>query len=47
MLTKSMGANMGIISQTSHNPYYDNGLKFGPDGMKLSNAIEKGLEKIN
>ena len=26
----------------SHNPFYDNGLKlFGPDGMKLSDKIEK------
>ena len=30
----------------SHNPFYDNGLKlFGPDGMKLSDSIEK-IEKI-
>ena len=47
MLTKSMGANMGIMITASHNPYYDNGLKlFGPDGMKLSNAIEKRIEKL-
>ena len=31
----------------SHNPYYDNGLKlFGPDGMKLSDKIEKKIEKL-
>ena len=42
MLTKSMKANMGIMITASHNPYYDNGLKlFGPDGMKLSDKIEK------
>ena len=47
MLTKSMKANMGIMITASHNPYYDNGLKlFGPDGMKLSNKIEKKIEKL-
>ena len=47
MLTKSMRANMGIMITASHNPYHDNGLKlFGPDGMKLSNKIEKKIEKL-
>tara|TARA_Y100000590_G_scaffold199030_1_gene226081 strand:+ start:25 stop:1356 length:1332 start_codon:yes stop_codon:yes gene_type:complete len=47
MLTKSMKANMGIMITASHNPYYDNGLKlFGPDGMKLSDQIEKKIEKL-
>ena len=47
MLTKSMKANMGIMITASHNPYHDNGLKlFGPDGMKLSNQIEKKIEKL-
>ena len=46
MLTKSMKANMGIMITASHNPFYDNGLKlFGPDGMKLSDKIEK-IEKL-
>jgi phosphoglucosamine mutase len=31
----------------SHNPYFDNGLKlFGPDGLKLSDKIEKKIEKL-
>ncbi len=47
MLTKYMKANMGIMITASHNPYYDNGLKlFGPDGMKLSDKIEKKIEKL-
>ena len=47
MLTKFMKANMGIMITASHNPYYDNGLKlFGPDGMKLSDKIEKKIEKL-
>ena len=47
MLTKSMKANMGIMITASHNPYSDNGLKlFGPDGMKLSDQIEKKIEKL-
>ena len=45
MLTKKMKANMGIMITASHNPYYDNGLKlFGPDGLKLSDKIEKKIE---
>ena len=47
MLTKKMRANMGIMITASHNPFYDNGLKlFGPDGLKLSDNIEKKIEKL-
>ena len=47
MLTKAMKANMGIMITASHNPYYDNGLKlFGPDGLKLSDKIEKKIETL-
>ena len=47
MLTKLMRANMGIMITASHNPHDDNGLKlFGPDGMKLSDRIEKRIEKL-
>ena len=47
MLTKAMKANMGIMITASHNPYYDNGLKlFGPDGLKLSDKIEKKIEAL-
>ena len=38
---------MGIMITASHNPFYDNGLKlFGPDGLKLSDKIEKKIEKL-
>ena len=47
MLTKKMGANLGIMITASHNPFHDNGLKlFGPDGMKLSDKIEKKIENL-
>jgi len=47
MLTKKMQANMGIMITASHNLYFDNGLKlFGPDGLKLSDKIEKKIEKL-
>ena len=47
MLTRRMKANMGIMITASHNPYFDNGLKlFGPDGLKLSDKIEKKIEKL-
>ena len=47
MLTKKMRANMGIMITASHNPFYDNGLKlFGPDGLKLSDKIEKKIENL-
>ena len=47
MLTKVMKANMGIMITASHTPYHDNGLKlFGPDGLKLSDKIEKKIETL-
>ena len=47
MLTKKMGANLGIMITASHNQSTDNGMKlFGPDGMKLSDKIEKKIEKV-
>jgi len=47
MLTKKLRANLGIMITASHNPFQDNGLKlFGPDGMKLSDKIEKKIENL-
>ena len=47
MLTKSMNANLGIMITASHNSFYDNGLKlFGPNGLKLSDKIQKKIENL-
>ncbi|MBL8630149.1 MAG: phosphoglucosamine mutase [Rhodospirillaceae bacterium] len=46
MLTKSLRADLGVMISASHNPYHDNGIKlFGPDGYKLSDAIEIEIEE--
>ncbi len=47
MLTRSLRADLGVMISASHNPYHDNGIKlFGPDGYKLSDAIEKEIESL-
>lgn len=44
-LTRTFRASAGIVISASHNPYYDNGIKFfGPDGMKLDDATEAAIE---
>ncbi|HEX5778663.1 MAG TPA: phosphoglucosamine mutase [Xanthobacteraceae bacterium] len=47
MLTRSMRADAGVMISASHNAYDDNGIKlFGPDGYKLSDEIEREIEKL-
>src|ERR1700746_2944030 len=47
MLTRSMRADLGVMISASHNPYDDNGIKlFGPDGYKLSDDVELGIERL-
>jgi phosphoglucosamine mutase len=47
MLTRSMRADLGVMISASHNPYYDNGIKFfGPDGYKLSDETELEIEAL-
>ena len=46
-LTRSMRADVGVMISASHNPYEDNGIKlFGPDGYKLSDAVETQIERL-
>lgn len=45
-LTRTFRAQAGIVISASHNPYYDNGIKFfGGDGFKLPDDIEESIEK--
>lgn len=46
-MTHSMRADLGVMISASHNPYHDNGIKFfGPDGFKLSDAVEHEIEDM-
>ncbi len=46
-LTRSMRADLGVMISASHNPHYDNGIKFfGPDGFKLSDEAEHRIEAL-
>ncbi len=46
-LTRSMRADVGVMISASHNPYEDNGIKlFGPDGFKLSDAVEMEIQSL-
>ncbi|MEL6241347.1 MAG: phosphoglucosamine mutase [Pseudomonadota bacterium] len=47
LLTRSMRADLGVMISASHNPADDNGIKFfGPDGFKLSDAVEQEIERL-
>jgi len=47
MLTRSLRADLGVMITASHNPFSDNGIKFfGPDGQKLSDAVEMEIERL-
>lgn len=44
-LTKTFRAEVGIVISASHNPYYDNGIKFfSASGEKLPDEIELAIE---
>jgi phosphoglucosamine mutase len=44
-LTRTLRAQAGIVISASHNPYYDNGIKFfAADGSKLPDEVELAIE---
>lgn len=44
-LTRALRAQAGIVISASHNPYYDNGIKFfSAEGAKLGDEIEHAIE---
>lgn len=46
-LTKTLRLSAGVVISASHNPYYDNGIKFfSKDGTKLADEIELEIEQI-
>ncbi len=46
-LTRTLHAAAGIVISASHNPYYDNGIKFfSRDGMKLPDELEYRIEEM-
>jgi len=46
-ITRAYRADAGIVISASHNPYYDNGIKFfSADGFKLSDELEHEIETL-
>lgn len=46
-ITQAMRAAAGVMISASHNPYYDNGIKFfDHDGFKLPDEVEAQLEAM-
>ncbi len=47
LLSKSLRADFSVMITASHNPFYDNGLKFfSSTGLKISSEDEKKIEEI-
>lgn len=45
-LVKELGAQAGVVISASHNPYFDNGIKFfSGDGYKLPDSVEAAIEE--
>ncbi len=46
-LTRTLRADAGIVISASHNPYFDNGIKFfSADGKKLPDEVESEIERM-
>ncbi len=46
-LTRAFRAEAGVVISASHNPYYDNGIKFfSEDGTKLPDDVEAEIERM-
>lgn len=46
-LTRTLHAQAGIVISASHNPYYDNGIKFfSAEGKKLPDELEHAIEAM-
>lgn len=45
-LVRELGAQAGVVISASHNPYFDNGIKFfSSEGSKLPDAVELEIEE--
>ncbi|QNX05570.1 phosphoglucosamine mutase [Acinetobacter seifertii] len=45
-LTRALHAHAGIVISASHNPYYDNGIKFfSSEGKKLPDSLQEEINK--
>ncbi len=46
-LTRALRLSAGVVISASHNPYFDNGIKFfSGDGFKLPDAVEAEIERM-
>lgn len=46
-LTRALRADAGVMISASHNPFYDNGIKFfNANGMKLPDSVELEIERV-
>jgi phosphoglucosamine mutase len=46
-LTRALSMDAGVVISASHNPFYDNGIKFfSASGSKLPDDVEQGIETL-